>query len=160
MEEATKPLPLTVSVNPPPPAVAVLGDNVLTTGAGFAAVTVNPATSVLLVPPGFVTVTFRAPGEAVTPTANVAVSCVPDATVTLLTVMPAPALTDAPMVRPVPVMVTPTVVPCAALAGLTPVMLRAGGVSAASAWSTRIRGFVIDPPDRVSVIGTPVACSA
>src|SRR5262249_28659431 len=64
-EDVTNPLPLTVSVKPGPPAVAVLGDRVLIAGRGLVAVTVKPPTSVLLTPLVFVTVTFRAPRAAV-----------------------------------------------------------------------------------------------
>ena len=77
------------------------------------ATTVNPPVSVALVPPEFVTVTFRAPRAAPPAMESVAVSCVAEPTATFVTPMPAPLrLTVAPAANPEPLIVTGTVAPC------------------------------------------------
>src|SRR5262249_48293191 len=92
--------------------------------------------------------------------AKLAVNCVGETRATLVTVMPAPALTVAPLTNPVPVIVTGTVKPTLPLLGETAVTVTTGGASWFSARSTRMRGRVTGVPLRRSVIGTPVVCSA
>src|SRR5436853_112386 len=70
-----------------------------------------------LVPADVCTVTLRAPGAAAGSIATVAVNVVELETVTLLTVIPAPALTVAPVMKFAPVNVTPKVEPCTPLGG-------------------------------------------
>jgi len=91
---------------------------------GCVLATVN--VTLLLVPLGVVTVTFRAPRAAVPPMAKLAVMEVELATVTPLTVTPVPdTLTALAPVRLVPVRVTGTVAPCMAAAGLIAVSVGA-----------------------------------
>ena len=76
-DDGTKPLPFTMSVNAGPPATAVLGLRVPTTGTGFGAMTAN--VSAVEVPPpgaGVTTLTVRAPGVAMSPAVMVVSSCV------------------------------------------------------------------------------------
>ena len=61
-ELATKPLPLTVSVNPEPPAVAEVGLKLVVVGTGLLIVKgMGPDVT----PPGFNTVTFTVPAAAI-----------------------------------------------------------------------------------------------
>src|SRR5207248_3725636 len=71
------------------PAAPWAGAIAVTVGA---AATVKPPVRVPLRPPGFVTVTSRAPSVAPAAIASVAVSWVAEGTATALTVMPAPTL--------------------------------------------------------------------
>src|SRR2546425_8315777 len=66
-----------------------------------------------------VTVTPRGPPVAPLSIANVAVTRVEDTNATLLTVIPAPALTVAPLTNPLPSIVTGTVAPVDPWLGLT-----------------------------------------
>ena len=87
--------------------------------AGTGTFTVNPLASVPPLPFGLVTVTSRGPPVAPLPIANVAVTRVEDTNATLLTVIPVPALTVAPLTNPLPSIVTGTVVPVEPWLGLT-----------------------------------------
>ena len=109
---------------------------------------------------GIVTFTLRPPSVAPAAIAKRAVSRVADRTATLLTVIPAPAFTPAPVTKPVPSIVTETVVPVFPWPGVTAATVSVGGSSWFSARSTRMRGRVTGVPLRVSVMGTPVDCSA
>jgi hypothetical protein len=73
--------------------------------------TEKPLASDPPLPLGLVTVTSRGPVLAAASIANVAVSRVADTKATLLTVMPVPALTVAPLTNPLPSIVTGTLVP-------------------------------------------------
>src|SRR4029077_12561829 len=99
------------------PAAPCVGEIAVTVGGEAAATTVKPAVRVPLRPPGFVTVTSRAPSVAPAAIARVAVSCVAEGTVTPLTVMPVPTLSVAPLWKFVPVMVTGTLLPAAPCVG-------------------------------------------
>ncbi len=84
----------------------------MSVGVGLAARTVNPPARVALPPPGagFVTVTFRAPSDALDPITRVAVRDVALTTDTSLTVMLEPKETVVrPETKPEPVNVTGTV---------------------------------------------------
>src|SRR5438034_11667186 len=81
--------------------------------------TVNPLASVPPPPFGLVTVTARGPPVAAPSIANDAVSRAEETNVTLLTVIPAPALTVAPRTKPLPSIVTGTVVPVVPWLGVT-----------------------------------------
>ena len=120
--------------------------------------TVKPLVSVATAP-GTVTLTLRAPSAAPLAIANRAVIRVGESTATLLTVIPEPALTVAPLTKPVPSIVAVTVVPVLPRSGVTAVTVSVGGTSWSSARSTRMRGRVTGVPLRVSVTGTPVDCS-
>src|SRR5215831_14264932 len=76
-----------------------------------AAATVNPPASNPLLPPRFVTVTFRAASAAPSAIVSVAVSCDGDVTVRFDTVIPAPTLRLAPPANPEPLIVTETAAP-------------------------------------------------
>jgi hypothetical protein len=74
-EVVVNPVPFTVSVNAAPPAVVLVGDSVVTVGAGLLTVNVAAAD----VPPpgaGLVTVTFTVPPVAMAVAGMAAVSCV------------------------------------------------------------------------------------
>ena len=87
--------------------------------AGTGTFTVNPLASVPPLPFGLVTVTARGPPVAAPSIANDAVSRAEETNVTLLTVIPAPALTVAPRTKPLPSIVTGTVVPVVPWLGVT-----------------------------------------
>src|SRR3989442_1608036 len=74
-EAATKLLPLTVSVTPAPPAVALLGVRALSAGTGFEAVMVK-VTAAEVPPPGagLNTVTWAVPARAISAAAMAAVN--------------------------------------------------------------------------------------
>src|SRR5207248_10784867 len=86
---------------------------------GTGTLTVNPPLSEPPEPFELVTVTSRGPAVAAPSIANVAVSRAEDTNVTLLTVMPAPALTVAPLTNPLPSIVTGTVAPEVPWLGVT-----------------------------------------
>jgi len=77
-------LPLTVSVNPGPPAGALLGEMLVSDGAGFVTVKVTAAD---VPPPGVFTVMESEPGVLVSPAVKVAVNWV---TLTKLVLRPTP----------------------------------------------------------------------
>src|SRR5262249_35193305 len=81
-----------------------------------------------VVPPAVVTGTLLVPSVALPAMVNVAVICVPLVTLTLLTVMPAPAFTVAPVTKLEPVRVTGTAAPTCPPVGLTPVSVGGGGL--------------------------------
>src|SRR5205823_4845501 len=91
------------------PTVPCVGAIVVTVGA--AAATVKPPVRVPLCVSGFVKVGRASRREAPAAIASVAVSCVAEGTLTLLTVMPAPTLKVAPVWKLVPVIVTGTLLP-------------------------------------------------
>src|SRR4030095_15012844 len=74
-EPETKLLPLTVSVNAGPPAVALLGDRVVRLGAGVPVLIVK-VSALEVPPPGFATVTCAVPAVAMSLAGIAAVSCV------------------------------------------------------------------------------------
>jgi hypothetical protein len=111
---------LTLLPRPPTAGVRLINDG----GPKF---TVNATAP--LVPPVVATVTLRAPTVELGAIPNVAVAVVGDATLTLLTVMPLPALTVIPARNPVPVSVTLTLLPWAPAAGLTADNVGAGGIT-------------------------------
>ena len=84
-----------------------------------------PTSIAPLVPVDVVTVTFLVPTVAFEAIANVAVIWVEFTTVTLLTVIPEPALTVAPEAKLVPVKVTGTLFPATPLLGLIDVSVGA-----------------------------------
>src|SRR2546423_6423317 len=112
------------------PCAPELGLTELTVGAGggAAVVTVNPFANVPLWPPGFVTVTLRAPVAAAELIAMLAVSCVPELNVQEFTVIPAPKLQPAPLWKLLPPITTlGKLCPCAPEFGLTELTVGAGG---------------------------------
>src|SRR5436853_4497373 len=100
------------------PAVPCEGDTELTT-TGAATLTVNAFASDPPPPFGLVTTTSRPPAAAAPSIANDALRRVEDTKATLLTVIPAPALTVAPLANPLPSIVTGTVEPAMPWAGDT-----------------------------------------
>ena len=76
--------------------------------------------------------------------ANDAVSRAEDTNMTLLTVMPAPALTIAPLTKPPPSMVTATVVPIVPWLGVTALTVTAVLVTVVTAWAD-------DPSENIAV---------
>ena len=122
------------------------------------AVTVKP--TVLLVPPGVVTLTVLFPSKAVAVVVKVAVTEVPLTTTMLLTVTSVPdTLTAVAPVRFVPVRVTGTAVPWAPELGAIEVSAGAGAVAAP--WNSTAPMSKPPPWGRVlpkkSVLGAPVA---
>ena len=103
-EVDTKPDPLTVSVKPAPPAVALAGDSEVSAGTGLV---IAKAWAFEVPPPGagFVTVTFTLPAAAISAAGTVAMICV---LVTEEGVIAgfAPKFTVAPLTKPVPVRVS------------------------------------------------------
>ena len=115
------------AVSPPPTLSRSLPLKAsVTVTAGF---TVNAWLSVAISPVGSVTLTLRVPRVAAPSILNVAVNCVGDTKTTLLTVMPAPALTVVPATNPVPVIVTGAANPTLPLLGITAVNVTAGGAN-------------------------------
>src|ERR1700675_2282713 len=107
-------------VAPEATVIGVLLALTVTVGDAIA-VTLRLLGKVAFNPPGFVTITLRAPTVAPAAIVSVAVSCVAVGTATLLTVMPAPALTVAPLWKLVPVIVIAMVLPTVPCGGLMPV---------------------------------------
>ena len=110
--------------------------------AADALVTVKPPVSVTLPPPGFVTITSRAPGAAPAAMASVAVIC-PAPTDTFDTVIPAPTLTVAPDTKPDPLIVMGTDVPTAPWFGAIVLTLRAA--------ATVVDAIAVEPSENVAV---------
>jgi hypothetical protein len=75
-----KPLPLTVSVNPAPPAVAEAGLRLVVTGTGLFIALIVKLWALEVPPPGVVlnTVTWAVPTAAISPASIVAVNWVED----------------------------------------------------------------------------------
>jgi hypothetical protein len=130
------PVPLTVTVVAPEmklvpvkvtvgekPAMLEFGDTLVSVGAGGRTVNV----CALLVPPAVVTVTLRAVVAAAESIMNVAVKDVPLETLTVFPVTPVPLIVTvvAPMMKLVPVKVTPGAAPTTPVFGET--ALRVGG---------------------------------
>ena len=127
-------------------------------GAEAGATTVN--VTVLLVPPGVVTLTVLFPSKAVAVVVKVAVTEVPLTTTMLLTVSSVPdTLTAVAPVRFVPVRVTGTAVPWAPELGAIEVSAGAGAVAAP--WNSTAPMSKPPPWGRVlpkkSALGAPVA---
>src|SRR2546426_10801987 len=82
----------------------------------------------------------RGPLVAPPAIANDAVSRAEDTNTTLLTVMPAPALTVAPFTKPLPSMVTAPVVPIVAWLGVT-------ALTVTAVWVTVVTACAHHPPE-------------
>src|SRR5438094_311884 len=106
------------------PCTAAFGAMFESTGAGGLTVNVTGAE----MPPLVVTVTLAAPRVVFAVMVKVAVIWVALATLTLLTVMPVPALTEAPATKLEPVRATATAAPCAPELGAMAVNVGAGGL--------------------------------
>src|SRR5438132_11196206 len=77
----------------------------------------------------------RGPAVVLPSITNDAVRRAEDTNATLLTVMPAPALTVAPFANPLPSIVTGTVVPVVAWLGVTALTVTAALVTVVTAWA-------------------------
>src|SRR5207248_11536320 len=97
--------------------------------------TVNPLVSAPAPSPGLVTITSRGPAVVLPSITNDAVRRAEDTNATLLTVMPAPALTVAPFANPLPSIVTGTVVPEVPWLGVTALTVTAEVVAVVTAWA-------------------------
>src|SRR5438552_7513077 len=109
------------------PAVPCEGDTELTT-TGAATLTVNAFASDPPPPFGLVTTRSRPPAAAAPSIANDALRRVEDTKATLLTVIPAPALTVAPLANPLPSIITGTVEPTVPWLGDTELTVTGAGV--------------------------------
>jgi xanthosine utilization system XapX-like protein len=104
----TNPVPFTVSVNPAPPAVALVGEIDVSVGAGL--LTVNVCAFDVPPPAGFVTVTFTVPAVTMSPAGTVATICVAVTDDGVIAGFP-PKFTAAPLTKPVPVSVNVNAAP-------------------------------------------------
>jgi hypothetical protein len=104
VEEETNPVPVTVSVNCAPPALAADGDSKVTDGAGLVAELTAKLTAADVPPPaGFVTVTGAVTGDATSVAKIEAVSC--DAFTNVVVLALPLKFTTAPVTKPVPLTV-------------------------------------------------------
>src|SRR5262245_36110932 len=106
--------------------------------------TVKPLSNAPPVLSGFVTVTSRAPGAVGPAITNVAVSRDDDTNATFVTEVPVPALTVAPLTKPLPSIVTGTVAPIVPWFGVT-------ALTATTVLGTIAEAWTVAPSDNVTV---------